>query len=422
MSRLRLLPSRVALVLALTLAIAPSARAQSPFVEGPYVDRVVEGTATLHVRTRAAVPVRVEFDTPTGRSTRESPSSDRHRIILSGFAPGTRVSYRVTAAESDSAEGSFVAPAATSSAPVTFAVVGDTRDGDAVWARIAGSIDPDASFVVHLGDYVPQGGSDAEWVRFFDAGAPILRRAAIVPVLGNHELIAPGGRELYLDRFAIAGPAGGAFQVLEHEGVRILALDSNAPIGPGSEQFRFAERELARAEAEGSLRGLVVAIHHGPFSSGRHGEFEPLHTNGLLDAMRRAHVDLIVSGHDHMYERGEVDGLRYVVSGGGGSPLYRANDRRPYQQRFAAAYHHLRVRLDGATVAFDAIRPDGTPIERCSAPRGRSFVCTAGATPHRESGVSRREDFVDHHGSKVAVAAVALLVVVALVAKARRSS
>ena len=42
----------------------------------------------------------------------------------------------------------------------------------------------------------------------------------------------------------------------------------------------------------------------------------------MTQAAVHSRVSFVFSGHDHLYQRGEVDGLKYVVSGGGGAPLY----------------------------------------------------------------------------------------------------
>ena len=74
------------------------------------------------------------------------------------------------------------------------------------------------------------------------------------------------------------------------------------------------------------------------------------------------------SGHDHVYERAEHNGLRYFVSGGSGAPLY---PRRPHPnpvdveavKKFERVLHYLRVSVTGNHIEVTAIRADGTTIE-----------------------------------------------------------
>lgn len=407
---------RLLLAASLVVALPAVAGAQERFVEGPYVDRLVLGTATVHVRTATPVPVHVEFTDGTTTGTRDSSASTIHRIVLSGLSTDARVRYTVSAPGHVAESGSFHTAPTGSASPIRFVAMGDCRDGDAAHARVVGAVRGDPDFLLHLGDYVPSGASNDEWVQFFRAAGPLLRRTAIVPTLGNHEIIAPGGRALYDAHFAIPSAGDAAYYVFDYDGVRVLVLDSNAPLDPGTRQHAFAVRELERAGADGSLRAFFVAIHHGPLSSGRHGELEALHTSGLVDAMRRARVDLVFSGHDHIYERGDSDGLKYIVTGGCGSPLYRANSRAPYQLEFAAAFHFVDVVVDANGITIDTRRADGSSLERCSFGRGASFRCATEPPAPHEAGVSVSEDFVAHNGLRLLVG-VALAVVVFVVGR-----
>jgi acid phosphatase type 7 len=78
----------------------------------------------------------------------------------------------------------------------------------------------------------------------------------------------------------------------------------------------------------------------------------------------RAHaVDAIIGGHDHVYERGETDGLTWFVSGGGGAPLVRA--RSGSGTRVARSLHHfLVVDVNGAGVDITARDDNGAAFDR----------------------------------------------------------
>ena len=69
--------------------------------------------------------------------------------------------------------------------------------------------------------------------------------------------------------------------------------------------------------ASSTSQWKIVALHHPPYSSGRHGS-----TVGAREQLEpilvRRHVDLVLAGHDHHYERTHPhQGVTYVVSGGG---------------------------------------------------------------------------------------------------------
>lgn len=399
----------VALLSTLFVALSDTASADVPFLEGPYVDRLGLGTATVHVRTDSDVTVKATFEGGGHVETRESRPGRVHAILVSGLPDATEIHYRVEAGGHRAKTGRFRTPPRDATGATSFLVVGDCRDGEADHAQVIRTMRGDHAFLLHLGDMVPTGGDLSQWTKFLSIASPVLERMPIVPVLGNHEIISPLGPQLYREHFALPDGGRQAYYAFDYGGLRILVLDSNTRLDPGSPQYDFAVRELDRAGNDTNLSALFVALHHGPFSSGRHGGLEDLHTSGLVDAMRRARVDLVFSGHDHMYERGEADGLKYVVSGGCGSPLYASNAREPYQLAFLPAFHHVRVRVDSARVELDVLGVDARAIERCSFTRGSSFQCGARSRHGPRGGIAPTEDHAMRYGPKLAIAGGVML-------------
>jgi len=79
---------------------------------------------------------------------------------------------------------------------------------------------------------------------------------------------------------------------------------------------------IAKTLAQSKARWKIVVAHHPLYSSGRNGNTEGL--RAILEPLLiKNHVDLYLAGHDHDYERFQpVQGVEYIVSGGGGSYLY----------------------------------------------------------------------------------------------------
>ena len=91
----------------------------------------------------------------------------------------------------------------------------------------------------------------------------------------------------------------------------------------------WLDKALADADNEPGLVWRVIVVHHGLWSSGPHGGNTLMRDANLGDVFRAHKIDLIISGHDHIYERGFADGLAYLVSGGGGAPVYRVKKAEP---------------------------------------------------------------------------------------------
>ena len=87
-------------------------------------------------------------------------------------------------------------------------------------------------------------------------------------------------------------------------------------------------------------------------------------------------IDISVN---HMYERGDFRGLKYVVTGGGGAPLYRVNRARPSQLAFQPVHHYVRIDVEGKRLAMTVVRPSGDVLERCGFEQGGPWECERAA-------------------------------------------
>jgi acid phosphatase type 7 len=106
-----------------------------------------------------------------------------------------------------------------------------------------------------------------------------------------------------------------------------------------------------------------VFLHRSPYGSSRHGgdgrireDLEPL--------LARHGVDVVFSGHDHVYERTvPIKGVTYVVSGGGGRRLYpTAGSARTASS--VSAHHAMLVRVDGQHLSLEAVEAGGEVVDR----------------------------------------------------------
>jgi acid phosphatase len=77
-------------------------------------------------------------------------------------------------------------------------------------------------------------------------------------------------------------------------------------------------------------------------------------------------IALVLSGHDHNYERLRRDGLTYVVSGGGSSVLYRMRDRLPESESFAARTHFVLLDLHQDRIELQAVALGGELLDRAT--------------------------------------------------------
>ena len=214
----------------------------------------------------------------------------------------------------------------------------------------------------------------------------------VAGTLGNHDVRVDGGRYEF-------GPLGmpGRYYQRRVGDVSLFLLDSNN-LGPA--QLRWLDGALRRTDAVWK----VVAFHHPPFSCG--GYLGEKRVRRLLVPLFERHdVDLVLSGHDHNYERfaptdpkGSPDptkGLRQWVVGTGGASI------RPF--RVAAPGHGScrsprpvrHGRAGGATRRAPASGTAAWPRSAaCAAPRPararrRAHARSPCAPPWRRGGRAR---------------------------------
>lgn len=238
-------------------------------------------------------------------------------------------------------------PSSTALPPlVRFAVIGDYGSGDQNAADVAALVKswkPD--FILTVGDNnYPYGSAktiDANIGQFYHEfihpyrgaygqGADINR---FFPTLGNHDWLADGAYP-YLDYFTL--PGNERYYDFVWGPLHLFAVDSDSHepdgVDKNSTQAVWLQKELAESPA----RWKIIYLHHPPYVSG---------ANGGVDWMawpfEEWGADLVLAGHDHIYERVEVDGFPYLINGLGGGAIYALSTPVPgslarYNQDYGA--------------------------------------------------------------------------------------
>ncbi|MDI1445652.1 metallophosphoesterase [Polyangium sp. 6x1] len=381
-SRPRVLP-RIPLALSITAALlgaSTSAEAAS-IRKGPYLQALGQTAVTIKLELSTPEPATILVTGPGGFSTSKDAASDKrfHAIRVDGLAPATTYAYRVKVGNVESKPVDFTtAPA--DARPFKFVAYGDSRSDAAAHAAVARAIDAaPADFFVHTGDMVQDGDNEAQWQEFFGIEGKLLANRCAFVAVGNHELTVPDptGQVNFLRYFGATETDGrerphlyGSFRWSNTRFFLLNAMDT----WTGDEK-EWLRAELASARDEPGLVHRIAVMHHGPFSSGHHGGNARLASKGILSMMRDNKVELVIAGHDHAYERGEGQGLKYIVSGGAGAPLYKQRSRAPEQQSFESVHHFLEIAIDGPAVNVLARRASGTVIEQCSYRGTESWSC-----------------------------------------------
>jgi len=189
----------------------------------------------------------------------------------------------------------------------------------------------------------------------------------VYPALGNHELSACFVSSC-LDRWWNAFPElRGMRWYSVAVGSRLvgIALDSDAPLLPGSAQRMWLESQITSLDP--AVRVVLIVMHHPPVADVQTVKLvdhnprpnEQALAAYLKTAAAHSAARFVVSaGHIHNYERFSQDGVTYLVSGGGGATPYEVDRTAAdlYQDADFPNYHYVRFELRGQTFSGEMIR------------------------------------------------------------------
>lgn len=167
------------------------------------------------------------------------------------------------------------------------------------------------------------------------------------PSWGNHDIRGPG------TRVALGEPR--RFYKWSGGSADFFMLNSNKI---DEEQTRWLDKELGRSTAPVK----IVVFHHPAFTDGPHSP-DGLVRSKWVPIFVRHHVTLVLNGHNHDYEHAVVDGVHYVVSGGGGEVVYPCIRKEAGTLRCVAVHHFLLVEISAGHVLVKAIDKLGTEID-----------------------------------------------------------
>jgi hypothetical protein len=308
---------------------------------------------------------------------------------LDGLRPGTTYYYGVGHEGFDPAApanrttiASFRTAPATPPERFVFTAFGDQGVGAEAAANNRLLLRQNPAFHLHAGDICyanPTGrGKESDtfdasqWDRFLKQTEPVAKSVPWMVTTGNHDMEAwysPDGYGGQLARFSLpdsgfdprTAPGVYAFR---YGNVGVVALDANdvsyeLPANRGytdGRQTAWLARTLKELRASEDIDFVVVFFHHCAYSTSTHASDGGVRA-AWLPLFTEHRVDLVINGHNHVYERtdairgGEVgrpvpvggstdperDGTVYVTAGGGGKDLYGfpAGVKESYEGRVA---------------------------------------------------------------------------------------
>jgi 3',5'-cyclic AMP phosphodiesterase CpdA len=240
-----------------------------------------------------------------------------------------------------------------------FVVYGDSRSNPSQHTQVVqGIMASDPDIVLHAGDLVTDGRVYDQWnPEYFEPVSPLTNAGIPIYVaLGNHEHDASWCYDWFFNG------SSRSWYSFDRSGAHFIILDTNKAFSSGSAQYTWLEQDLSSVNAE----WIFAVFHHPAFTSGSNGD-DSTSVNvrqHLVPLFETYGVDIVFNGHAHFYERSLKDEVYYIVTGGGGGPLYNPNQlANPYQQAVKKAYHHCRIDLTQDSLTFEAVLNDGSVFD-----------------------------------------------------------
>jgi hypothetical protein len=291
----------------------------------------------------------------------------------------------------------FALPEFAQDRPVTFAVIGDFGMAGRHEQDVAGLVrswTPD--FIITTGDNNYPAGDNAtidanigqyyaDYIYPYYGQYPRSSAQAhnrFFPSLGNHDIVCNAAGAAYLKYFTLPDTASGNERYYEKiwGPVHLFALNSDQSEPDGydnvSKQAQWLKARLASSTAPWKL----IYFHHAPYSSCQaHGS-----TPYMQWPFKEWGASAVLSGHDHVYERINQNGLTFFVNGAGGAPLYKFGAPVAGSQvRYSAEHGAMRVTATQETLTLQFYSTDGTTarlIDSCILSRAYAGGATSTTT------------------------------------------
>jgi len=344
----------------------------------PTVQRPSQTTATIAWRRANASTGTLYFGTTPGLwsdSVSTGTLDQKHFFDLVALQANTTYYYQVKSiAPNDtfvSAIEQFETAPLALETKVSFLAYGDCGYNNGVQTQIAGLMEQEnTDFALVTGD-VDQGVGDNYDDVFFGVYKDLLKRECHFTCIGNHDTYADNAAT-YLDAFYLFSnnPANTErYYSFEWGDAKFVCLDANIDYTTGSAQFNWMIDEFRCNDK----KWLFIFFHQPPWTNAWSADYylpfspyflyqgdEDMRTD-LVPEFEKYKVDFVVNGHSHCYQRGEMNGVQYLITGGAGSSSLDANknDNAPNLSVEIYENHYVRFDINGDTAKYVMINRSG---------------------------------------------------------------
>ena len=310
-------------------------------VREPYLQMMSSSAVTLRWQTQSKSTGVVRYGLKAdqlNKIVRVSAESEEHEIRLTGLKPATKYYYSLGTETEEMFKGEHfwftTSPDIHSTEPVRFWVTGDqgypnviqnqVRDAMQNWIQQNPRLGKETSqldFWITTGDNAYRSGSNEQFqAGFFEPYKTILRNTPAWPTYGNHD----ARRWVFFDLFTFptnaesGGLASGSehYYSFDYANIHFVMLDTQeSDLFVEGEMLSWLKKDLQHTKQQ----WLITFFHHPPYTKGSHDSDNKWDSRGrliktrenILPILESAGVDLVFSGHSHMYERSKLINCHY---------------------------------------------------------------------------------------------------------------
>jgi predicted phosphodiesterase len=202
-------------------------------------------------------------------------------------------------------------------------------------------------FIFHCGDLTPFGQQNQ-----YQAIKAVLDQSQ-VPVyttVGNHD-IKDGGGQYYLQYF-------GSSTYSFNTGPAHISVFNTSSGDVSEAEFAWLEQDLSQADTEYKF----VFTHIPPFNplpGLDHSLLNTTTSTRLMHLFEEQDVDVVFTGHIHLFNDSTYNGVRYIITGGAGASLYA-------DEAHGGFYHFVNVSVTPSGISIEPVILDTPTIPRNS--------------------------------------------------------
>ncbi|MEO8701473.1 MAG: metallophosphoesterase family protein [Kofleriaceae bacterium] len=328
----------------------------------PYLQQVTTTSAIVGWTSTSPDGEYLDVTQPDGTAVASIPATleGDHQLWarIAGLLPDTIYCYEVGDGETlVSRTGFRTAPTADTTEPVRFLAFGDSGGGGSdQYALLEQMALFPYRLMIHTGDIAYDDGTLGQFEsNVFHVYADLFRSIPFFPAAGNHEYNSSSSAAPFRSVFALPDMGGEKWYSFDWGPIHFAALDTEADY---TTQMTWLDQDLAAT----TLPWKVVYMHRPPYSSGEHGSDTGLRAK-LAPVVEQHHVQLVLSGHDHDYERMQLqNGVQYLVTGGGGKGT-RNVGTSSFTEISVEVIHFVYVEVAGDAMTLHAIDATGTEFD-----------------------------------------------------------